>query len=59
MRANGRKQRCLALRFWAEIAKSEKMLNNIHENSLTQYDCSAVYHTTILTVFKTEFKLGT
>ena len=29
---------------------------NIYENILTQYDCSTVYLTSILTVFKTEFK---
>ena len=44
--------------FWIKIAESEKMPKNIHENILTQYDCSTtVYRTTILTVFETEFKL--
>ena len=32
--------------FWVEIAESENMPINTHENSLTQYDCSAVYHIT-------------
>ena len=46
----------VSLCFGSKLQKAKKIANNIHENSLMQNDCSAVYHTTILTVFETEFK---
>ena len=45
-------------KFWVKIAGSKKMPNNVYKNIPTQYDCSAAYCATNLTVFETEFKLN-